>query len=245
MFPSGCFFLGNLRTFPDKMARLLLLLFAIDSMINLWAEYTQNEVLTLISKPLLMALLALWFFLQLRPLPYRYQRLVLAGLIFSIGGDTLLMFVENGPKDERFFLLGLASFLVAQLCYLFGFLNVPEARREGTVIRKPYSVWPFVLYLAGLLGMLWPGIEPGLKIPVSVYALAIVGMAVAAFNLRALLSRELFLGLMVGVLLFVLSDSMIAINKFGNPIPLARIWIMATYILGQYFIARNVVRLYK
>jgi uncharacterized membrane protein YhhN len=44
---------------------------------------------------------------------------------------------------------------------------------------------------------------------------------------------------MAGVLLFVLSDSLIAANKFGQPVPYARVLIMSTYLLGQYFIARN------
>jgi uncharacterized membrane protein YhhN len=223
-----------------KMKRIVLALFFSDALLNLWSEYMQHELLILFSKPLLMALLAGWFFLQIRPLSHPLPKWVLAGLIFSIGGDTLLMLVENGPGEEHYFLLGLGSFLLAQLCYLAGFLSYPKARQEGTLRNRPLAAWPFLLFLIGLLGMLWPGIGAGLKAPVVIYAAAIVGMALAAFNLRALLSREHYLGLMAGVLLFVLSDSLIAINKFANPVPLARIWIMVTYIAGQYFIARNV-----
>ena len=219
------------------MPRLLLYGFALAAFANLWAEYQQTEWLILCSKPLLLTFLSSWFYLHLRPLIYKYEKWVLAGLIFSIGGDTLLMFVEHGPQQEHFFLLGLGSFLLAQLCYLSAFLSYPEAKKSGSIIRRPALTFPFLLYLTGLLYLLWPGIGQALRIPVSVYALAIVSMAIAAFNLKTLLSSTVWRMLIAGVVLFVLSDSLIAINKFLQPLTLARISIMATYLLGQYWIA--------
>lgn len=226
------------------MSRILLLLYLALSLLNLYAEQTRAEVLIFVTKPLLLTLLSLWFYLQLRPLRERHIRLIQAGLIFSIGGDVLLMLVSNGPKNEDFFLLGLGSFLVAQICYLSGFSFFPGARR-GIVVRRPWRAWPFFLYLVGIMGALWTHIPGPMKLPVGVYSLAIVSMAVAAFNLRPLLSREVFMGLLAGVLLFVLSDSIIALNKFMGeavPIPAPRLSIMFTYLLGQFLIAWNVVR---
>lgn len=225
------------------MPRLLLYGFALAAFTNLLAEFQQIEWLILCSKPLLLTFLSIWFYLQLRPLIYKYEKWVLAGLIFSIGGDTLLMFVEHGPQQEHFFLLGLGSFLLAQLCYLMAFLSYPEAKKSGSIIKQPLLALPFLLYLAGLLYILWPGIGQDLRIPVSVYALAIVSMAIAAFNLKALLSSTAWRMLIAGVLLFVLSDSLIAINKFLQPLSLARISIMATYLLGQYWIALAISKL--
>ena len=227
------------------MLRLLLPAFILLSLFHLWAEHQQSEALILATKPMLLSLLALWFYLRMRPLQGRFPRFILAGLIFSIGGDTLLMLVENGPRGEQFFLYGLGSFLLAQLSYLLGFANYPGAK-EGAVARSPWRVWPFVLYLGAIIAMLWPGIPGALQAPVAIYAIAIVGMAIAAFNLRPLLPRELFLGLMAGILLFVLSDSLIAIGKFRSDavdIPYLRLLIMSTYLAGQYFIARNCVRM--
>ena len=226
------------------MARFILILFFIDAAINLWAEYSQQEVLILISKPLLISLLALWFFIKTRPFRHPFERWILVGLLFSIGGDTLLMFVENGPKDDRFFLLGLGSFLLAQLSYLTGFLKYPDAR-TGAVSQRPFLALPFLLYLIVLLSSLWEGIPEAMTLPVAIYALAIVGMAVAAYNLRNKLPFTAFSPLIAGVLLFVLSDSLIAINKFGDPIPLARIFIMSTYIIGQYLIVLGVIKTRK
>ncbi len=221
--------------------QLLLGLFALISLINLYAEASQTEWLILASKPLLLTCLSLWFYLDRRPIHNSFVRFVLLGLIFSIGGDTLLMLVENGPRMELFFLLGLGSFLIAQVCYAYGFTRYPGAS-GGDIRQRPLRALPFLLYLLGIVGSLWDGIPEGMKLPVAVYAAAIVTMAVAAFNLRGLMSREHFLGLMAGVLLFVLSDSLIAINKFGNPVPYARLLIMATYLAGQLLIAYNAAR---
>lgn len=220
------------------MVRYLIPLFILLSALEIYGEATQAVELIFIVKPLLLTTLSLWFSLHCRPMGSQFSRLILAGLLFSIGGDTLLMLVEYGPKSDQFFLLGLGSFLIAQVCYAVAFWTYPGAA-EGDARQRPLRVLPFLLYLIGILGMLWTGIPGGMKVPVAIYAVAIVTMAVGAFNLRGLISREHFLGLMAGVLLFVLSDSLIAINKFGEGVPYARVLIMVTYLSGQYFIARN------
>ncbi|MCB0586211.1 MAG: lysoplasmalogenase [Phaeodactylibacter sp.] len=229
------------------MARALLRIFLLLSLLNLYGEYSRSEALILVTKPLLLTVLSLWFYLHLRPLRGRFPRFILAGLIFSIGGDVLLMLVENGPKDERYFLLGLGSFLLAQLSYLSGFLQFPEAK-QGQVAREPWRAWPFALFLAAIIIILWPGIPAPMKAPVAVYAFAIVSMGVAAFNLKPFLEPRVFVGLMSGILLFLLSDSLIALDKFradAVSIPYARLFIMATYLLGQYWIARHAALAWK
>ncbi len=220
------------------MQGLLILLYLLLSLANLVAESTNTEWLILGSKPLLMTVLSLWFYREARPLDSRFSKMLLAGLVFSIGGDTLLMLVEHGPRQDYFFLLGLGSFLIAQVCYAIAFWAYPGAA-DGDVRRRPLRAVPFVLYMAGIVGMLWDGIPAGMKVPVVAYAAAIASMAIGAFNLRGLHGRDVFLGLMAGVLLFVLSDSLIAVNKFGQPVPYGRVLIMGTYLLGQYLIARN------
>lgn len=222
------------------MTKFLLFLFTIIALLNLWAEFNYHETLILISKPLLLSLLSIWYLLKKRPLSLPYQKWLLAGLIFSLGGDTLLMFVENGPKNEHFFLFGLGSFLLAQLCYTICFFSYAKARK-GFIQQRIYWALPFLVYLIGLLYILWPDLEVVFKLPVTTYAVAIVGMAIAAFNLKSFLSPKVLFTLMLGVLLFVLSDSLIAVNKFKFSIPYARVWIMSTYILGQYLIVRATI----
>ena len=226
------------------MLRFLLVLYFVLGLLNIYAEGQDDTLVLYISKPLLLTTLSLWFYLNVKPLASRTAKLILAGLIFSIGGDSLLMFVENGPKDERFFLFGLGSFLIAQVCYLLGFLLYPGAS-NGAVARKPALTTPFLLYLIAIVSLLWSNLPGPMRIPVTFYSVAILSMATAAFNLRPLLSQKIFLGLMAGVLLFVFSDSLIAFNKFMHhafSIPYPRVLIMVTYLVGQYFIASRMAR---
>lgn len=229
------------------MLRILLYAYFLVGLLNLWAEHRQSEFLVFATKPCLLALLSLWFYLRMRPLKGPFPRFILSGLLFSIAGDSLLMLVGYGPKDERFFLMGLGAFLLAQLSYMAGFVRYPGSE-SGVVRQSPWRAWPFLLYLAGIATLLWPGIPGPMKAPVLVYACAIVGMAIAAFNLRPLLQKEVFVALMTGILLFILSDSLIALNRFRSDaitIPYARTLIMATYLLGQFLIARSSVRAAK
>lgn len=216
--------------------RILLSLFALLSIVHLGAEYAQLEWLILSTKPLLVSLLAVWFWRSTRGQNSTLRKFLLLGLIFSVGGDTLLMFVEYGPRLEVFFLLGLGSFLIAQLCYAYG-LHAYAKNDEGAVGRNPWILFFFLGYLAGILVSIWSGIPRPMRVPVTIYATAIVAMAVSAANLFGQIPIRLFLGFFGGVLLFVLSDSLIAINKFGTPFAGARLAIMSTYIFGQLLIA--------
>lgn len=213
----------------------LLYLFLLISILNLYAEYTQLEWLIFSTKPLLMTVLAYWYYSQERPVNNSFKRYILLGIIFSFGGDTLLMFVENGPKLEVFFLFGLGSFFLAQLSYGWAFLNF-SAQPPGLLKRQPYWAVPFLLYLGIMLTMLWPGLNMEMKVPLSVYAGAIVVMSLAACHLKGVATEQYWRMLMSGVLLFVLSDSLIAINKFVHPIAYARLWIMISYLAGQILI---------
>lgn len=225
------------------MSRILISLYLLLSLLHLYAEQYRIETLIFVTKPLLLALLSSWFYIQLRPLDSRDTRFILAGLIFSIGGDTLLMLVENGPSNPDLFLLGLGSFLLAQVNYTLGFVSFSDAK-YGMVIRKPWHALPFLFYLFLIMGVLWKHLPEAMRLPVGAYSLAIMAMATAAYNLRTLLKRKYFLMLFAGVALFVLSDSLIALNKFMGDqvqIPYPRILIMFTYLLGQFLIAGSIV----
>ncbi|MEZ4986526.1 MAG: lysoplasmalogenase [Saprospiraceae bacterium] len=140
------------------------------------------------------------------------------------------------PRLPVFFLLGLGSFLIAQLSYAAAFRRLASGAK-GLLNTQPWWVLPFVGYLLWMLTTLWVSIPVDMRLPVAVYAIAIVWMALSALNLKGLVQNAIFQGLMAGVLLFVLSDSLIAWNKFHSTIPYARQWIMVTYLLAQWLIA--------
>jgi uncharacterized membrane protein YhhN len=132
------------------------------------------------------------------------------------------------PKEG--FLPGLVSFLLAHLCYLVAFTR---GQRLG-------AWWPaFAAYAlaAGLiLWRLWPGVPGALQLPVIAYVLCLASMAAQAAVLwRKGEPRGLVLAL--GGALFVASDALLATNKFAGPLPLASLWILASYWAAQWCIA--------
>jgi uncharacterized membrane protein YhhN len=180
------------------------------------------------TKPLLIPALALWWWQNNRSSPIRNT--VLWALVFSTLGDILLM---GAGRYAYFFLFGLAAFLVAHVFYIYTFRALLRGER-GYLQQYPVLIIPFFLYLVGLLYALWSGIPMAMKGAVAVYAATITIMAMLALHLRGIITGYSARWLFLGAVMFVLSDSMIAINKFGYPFPEARVAIMGTYIFGQY-----------
>ncbi|MBK8555271.1 MAG: lysoplasmalogenase [Lewinellaceae bacterium] len=209
--------------------------YAAIALTELVAEISGNSTLVFWTKPLLMPLLAAWFFHE-TPGSNRFVRYaVLSALGFSTLGDILLMFAHDA-EGELFFILGLGSFLLAHLFYTSGFL-LRDHTRKHFLLRHPWWAIPFLAFSLALLGWLWMGIPVGLRSPVSFYATAISLTALSVVNLYPVVSKSVFYQLLLGACLFIVSDSLIAVTKFGHPFAGARIAIMLTYILGQWLLA--------
>jgi uncharacterized membrane protein YhhN len=143
-------------------------------------------------------------------------------LLFSAGGDIFL--------EMDLFTPGLASFLIAQLCYAWYFFS---RRSTGAL---PYARLTFIVAI--MLGVSFPVITHAGEtfIPVAIYMAAITAMGVAAAFYRAP-STVVF----VGALLFVASDSMIGINRFVTPFQGSQYAIMLTYYGAQLLILWGVM----
>ncbi len=226
------------------MKKSLLFLFFFLSVLTLGGEYFQHSLLIFSTKPLLLTILSIFFFLESKALPLPFRWYLFAGLVFSIAGDTFLMFVENSEGFEHFFLFGLGSFLMTHLCYLRGFLSL--SKPKGWLRQRPWILLFFLLYLIGNCIFLWPDLPKDLRIPVVVYSTAIIAMTAGALNLKGLLPDAAFTLLMSGILLFVCSDSIIALNKFKSSqlsLPLPRLLIMVPYLIGQYLIVMGSLKI--
>ncbi|MFK8005397.1 MAG: lysoplasmalogenase [Saprospiraceae bacterium] len=226
---------------PNKNT-ILLLLYLSFSLINLWAGYSYNNILTFYSKPLLMPILALWFYIQTKDHPSLFRQLILIALFFSWGGDTLLMFVES--KGEHFFLFGLVSFLVTHTLYAVAFFKT-VSWKNGFLWKNKWIVIPFLIFFLGFQNYLLPDVEEAMQIPVTVYSCVIIVMVLAALNWNTFVESKAFQFVFLGALLFMFSDSIIALNKFKSTVPQAHIWIMSLYLLGQYLIVRGGIEMMK
>ena len=178
-------------------------------------------------KPLIMISLILLYLASSE----KRNRLYLAALVFSFLGDVFLL-----DKND-FFLFGVGAFLIAQLFYIVLVRrNSPDLGQRSLLMAAP----PFIVYLILLMSLLMPGLGT-LKYPVLVY-----GMVISFFGITALQNqitrRKASSGiLLVGAVLFIVSDSLIAINKFVEPHMVYPVAIMLTYVLAQYFIYRYVI----
>nr|WP_298152662.1 lysoplasmalogenase [uncultured Pseudoxanthomonas sp.] len=157
-----------------------------------------------------------------------YRRLVVVGLLLSTLGDVFLMLPFDG------FAFGLGSFLLAHIAYLAAL-----GKRGGWW----HARWPLLAYavIASLvLAQLWPGLPRELKVPVIVYVIALAGMAAQAASVwREHPGRATRVAAMGGAF-FVASDALLALDRFRAPIPMAGVWVLATYWVAQWCIARSV-----
>ncbi len=159
------------------------------------------------------------------------SRWVIAGLFLSLVGDIALLWPQQG------FLAGLIAFLLAHLAYLVAFTRVQR------FAARPLAFAVYAVVAGLILWQLWPGVPTALRIPVLAYVLCLASMAAQAAVLW-LVSRDK-LGeeprgrmLAIGGALFVLSDALLASNKFGaTPLPAASLLILATYWAAQWCIA--------
>ncbi|MGJ7614981.1 MULTISPECIES: lysoplasmalogenase family protein [unclassified Variovorax] len=157
-----------------------------------------------------------------------FDGLLLAGLAGSLAGDVLLM----GPA--KLFVPGLVCFLLAHLAYIALFrIGV------GTLPRRRVLA-ATLLIGAGMYAFLWQGGLPAaLRMPVGVYVLVIACMAAQAVGRAAVLRDAPSRWVAVGACFFMLSDALLATNRFVSPLPLAPLWVLGTYYAAQILIVRH------
>jgi alkylglycerol monooxygenase len=150
---------------------------------------------------------------------------LLAALVLSVAGDVWLMF-------PGFFVQGLASFLLAHLCYIALFRHA-----VGWFPSKPV-LGLMLVYGAAMLAYLWPHLASGLRLPVALYVLVISLMGAQAIGRAIVLQTPSARWVALGCVLFMVSDTILALNKFVAPLPISALWILSTYFSAQILIAK-------
>lgn len=158
----------------------------------------------------------------------RFDALLLGALVFSLGGDVFLMLPGN------YFIPGLASFLVAHVFYIALFRQGQAWFPSKTAVLAVLAVG------AAMYGIVWGGLnDPVLKLAVAAYVVVISLMASQAIGRAAVLGDPPSARVALGACIFMVSDSLIAINKFVSPVELSSLWILATYYAAQMLIVHN------
>ena len=156
-------------------------------------------------------------------------KLITAGLVFSGIGDVVLAIDAN-----RLFIFGIGAFTLAHLFYISVFL------RSNRINKFSLSVIVALMIFAVVIGRaLYPYLGR-MAVPVFFYLGVILFMAASAA-----LGENNHRMLVIGAMIFIISDSLIAIKRFVSPFPYNDHWIMSTYYLAQFSIVYGSFRSFK
>jgi uncharacterized membrane protein YhhN len=197
------------------------------ALLHIRAEYFGPQWQIYLFKPLTMGLILLLAFRAWLPERSRCGLIIQAGLICSLAGDVFLML----PSDR--FIPGLVCFLIAHLFYIAAF-------RQGLPFKVSFMpLAPFLLYGGLMTASLYPYLG-AMKLPVFVYTAVIVTMGwQACSRWRQLRTRSALLAFL-GVILFILSDSVLALDRFRSRFATAPAVLLGSYYTAQWLIARSI-----
>lgn len=184
------------------------------------------------TKPLIMIVLGFACWAMAGELHLRARNFIFAAIIFSWGGDVLLLFPQH-------FIPGLLSFLTAHILYTLFFMQVkPKAR---ITFREILTAAAIVVYAISLVTFLAPYLGV-LKPAVLVYTIVISLMLLSALRAFGWRSGRAGLLCVAGAIIFVISDSILAIEKFYSPFPQSSILVMLTYGIAQWLIVEGSIK---
>lgn len=201
--------------------------------VHLYSGHFGHSLISQLSKPLLLISLSAFFFLATLTKPVKFRNLILSGLLFSLLGDILLIF-----EGAAFFMAGLGAFLIAHVFYTIAFFKNHQSEGNIRAVFLPmilavaFSAYYFSLLKENLGDML---------IPVVCYISIITIMLVSAIYRWDRVVKKSFWPILTGAALFVVSDSLLAWNKFMEPLEFSHLMVMSTYGLAQLLIALGAV----
>jgi len=207
------------------LTNIFIIIILLLILISVFTKQTGREKLFLIAKPLTMLFIIALPLLEVREEYSAYAFLVMTGLIFSLLGDLFLLY------PDRYFNNGLYSFLVAHILYILAF-NQNVNSYYGAI------VLPILIYMVIVLIYLLPKLG-GMKYPVILYMLVISAMVYSAWNNNIYFSNGLSL-ILIGAILFAISDTVLAFNKFYKKLALAEPIILSTYFIAQLLFAMSI-----
>ena len=158
-----------------------------------------------------------------------YLNLMVAQAL-SLIGDVALML-------EGYFIPGLVAFLLAHLAY------IALLKRGVAWFASRRALVGTLAIGVAVYAFLWEGGLPsGLRLPVALYVLAIALMASQAIGRATVLNDRAAWMVAAGTGCFMLSDALLATNRFVQPLPLAQVWVLSSYYVAQFLIAVGAVQ---
>ena len=214
----------TIKGFTFIYLSILILHIVLDTMGSFWHYLT---------KPALVLSLLMFFLKQSTHLDKRTRNVLVLALLFSLMGDSLLMFVS---KSMHFFTGGLFAFLLAHIFFIILFYRKKSKKPLGFGLSLGT-----ILYMLLILNFISSNLGT-MRYPVILYMVIIMLMFLAATHRQKEVGKLSYNLILIGAILFVVSDSILALNKFYKPILYPQISIMLTYGLAQLLITLGILK---
>ena len=209
---------------------LPLIAFMLFCLIDFFGIYLDKQMMVNFAKPMLMITLFWYYYSNAKKL----NKYFVLGLFFSFLGDILLL-----GTGEMYFVFGLLFFLIVHVFYIIMVFKIIQITKPKEFI---IASVPFLLLFLVLMNVLYAGLGT-MKIPVIIYAITISFFGIVSLILYLQAKTKISMLLLVGVLTFITSDTILALNLFYKKQSFYPLLIMMTYVLAQYLICRFVLKL--
>jgi len=197
--------------------------------------FNQEEIARIL-KPFLLPILV---FAVTSSTHFGTKKTLITALTFSWIGDVILLFADKG---EIYFILGLVAFLVSHVFYIVLFSKQTISKTISNKLSFGAGIGLILLYFFGMITTLGPKLG-SLTIPVVIYAVVISTMLFYALKGSFQWNTIPYQSVLIGAIFFISSDSILAFNKFDQPIPYASFLIMITYLAAQFCIVWGILKL--
>lgn len=208
------------------MQIFLILIFCVFCVCDLLAIMLKKQSARYVTKPPLMLLLAAIYIVSAASFNYY----IVAALLLGFFGDVAML----RSSRESFLMSGMASFLIGHILYIIAFLQATDCL-SGMPLVYLTAVLPYAAIIFALVKILKPHLG-SMLLPVSVYASVILLMSLAAFLRGYVVTGGYYWYPLIGSVLFMLSDAILAFFVFKQKSGDSKVSIMLTYILAQVFI---------
>lgn len=213
---------------------LWIIFFVIALSLNLAGIIAHNEILQYISKPFLVPFLIIYFIYSTHNRK-QFTPGLLPALFFAWIANVLVMFQH---MDEVFFLLGLGASLVAHIFYIIFFNRV---RVQENIHGRWWILLIVIVYYAIIMRSLSYTTQE-MTIPIRIFGVVICFMCMLALHMMFLVNKKAGRLMAAGALMFIVSDTLLGLNRFRQPFELADFFIILSYALAQVFIVTGAAR---
>lgn len=205
------------------------------------SDLQQYRVFT---KTLLVPVLLLALVLQTAGSTHTFSKFyICSALVLCFAGDLILL----NDSNDSYFIAGLSSFLIAHIFYIIFFFHIHSISKKGSWILIVSSIL-IAAYIYFLLSYLWDDlIIAKMLVPVFIYAIVIAVMLFSAIktSVGRRIKKPALRFFIPGAVLFVASDSILALHKFKGVPEKADLLIIVTYAVAQFLLTSGAIKIIK